>query len=327
MVDRETAELNGRVSVAFEPTDTTGSLHITVEIDGEPVHAATVDAAAQDSHHGNTQRGQFLNSLKDAVADSGFDVKAGVVRALVEGWFDDLQNDDADIDSNYLESRLVGEIKEGTHEPVEIHGASDNNTTFVVTLEFRGDTNEIEFAADDLLPGSSPGPLESALMNQYFERVDIPEEDWEAIADYWHDKSEVQTVTETTAKGARADRVLEYLTDGMKATDEKQHLSNSHRAAYVDADGIETSDGEPAVWVQDRHFVDQIEGVASVDAKQDVCGELRKRGDLKEKSRRHWLDTEGKDRFWAFKPGALGVNVDLYGDSEDSDDAQEGVEV
>jgi hypothetical protein len=215
-----------------------------------------------------------------------------------------------------LQGEIATEVINGTKGPVKIHGASDNNTTFVVTLEFRGREHDIEFAADDLLPGTGPGPLESARMNQYFERVDVPDEDWDAIAEYWHDNSEVASVTETTADGARANRVVEYLSDSIEPTTEKDQLNNSHRAAWVDTKGAETPTGEPAVWVQDKHFTDQIDSVASVDAKGPVCSELRKQDSLKEKSRRHWLETDGKDRFWAFEPSAVGVDPETFDDVE-----------
>lgn len=324
MVDVAAEELSDRLSVAYKKGETTGSVHVDVQIDGETVHSSVVKAAAEDSHHGNTERGKFLNNLKSHVESSDYDVKAGVVRAQVEAWFEDLQDGNTELDSD-LRSPLANEIIEGTQTPVEIHAAADNSTVFVVTLRFRGRMNEIEFAADDLLPGSSPGPLESALMNQYYERVDVPDEDWEEIATYWHDNSEVVTVTETTADGARAERVLEYLTDGLKPTSRQMDLNNSHQAAWVDADGEETKSGEPVVWVQDRHYVDQIDSVASVDAKKDICKELRKRDDLIEKTRRRsWLDTDGRDTFWAFDPSALGVDP---GHFDTGDDAQEGVEV
>jgi hypothetical protein len=316
MSDSYRVELDDNLTLSYKVGDSTGTVEVTVEIADTPVHSDTVPAAAKDNQHGNTQRGKYLNDLKEKVAHSDFDAKPGVVKAHVKGWFDDLRDGGTELDGE-MRGEIATEIINGTTEPVQIHGAADNNTTFLVELSFRGTTHDIEFAADDLLPGSEPGALQSALMNQYFERVEIPSEDWEAIAEYWHSHSEVASVTETTADGARASRILEFLSDSIEPTTDKEKLDNGKRVALVDKDGEETSEvDDPLVWVQNRHLDDQIASVTSVEQKGNICTELRKADALKLRSRRRWLNTDGRDIFWGFEPDRLGIEPDSFDEIE-----------
>jgi hypothetical protein len=319
MVELEETDLADGLTLKYKSGSVSNTLDIRVEIEGDVIHSDIVKEAAADNHHGETERGKFLNELEDKVKNSDDDATPDVVKALVREWFNDLQEDNTEV-SKELRGDIADEVIEGTELPVEIHGASDNNTTYNVTLTFRGRTATVEFDADVMIPGSSPSALQSAFAHQFYAPEEVPEPDWEDIRAYWAENSEVTTVTDTTADTARANRVLEFLSDSIEPTTDKENTGNSPRTSVVEPD----FEAGPVVWVQNRHFDDEIDSVASLDVKNQICKELRGADTLVKKSKPRWRpDTDGQDKFWAFRAEAVGVDADDF----EEQDGEGGVEV
>lgn len=322
MVDVAQTEqlLNGTVSLQYEPADKSGALKLTVKRGETVVHSSVVDAATDQGNYGRTQRGKFKN---DTVAKceeiDGLD--ASDVETAIKNWFSDFL-EEVDAAETELRGEIATEIIEGTHTPVEIHGKPDKGTTYNVTLTFRGRTETVEFNADVMVPGSSPGALQSSLAHQFFEPVEVPKEDWEHIREYWAEHSELVRVTETTPDDAKADRVIEYLADTVSPVPEMDDLLNAPNNAWVDTDytrqPIENVDIDSIVWVQDRHLVDEIDSVSSVTDKGNIIAKLRERAELVDKWRTRQLTDDGETRLWGFTLSALGVSPESVPESDDS---------
>jgi len=321
MTDTPTTEslLNGSVTVEYVQAERSGAMRLTIKHNEQIVHSSVVDAAIEENQYGKTQRGSFRNdAVEKAENIAGLD--ADDLETAINEWYTRfLQN--AEIARQDMRGEIAGEIINGTKPPIEIHGAPNNGTVYKVTFAFRGRTNTVEFDADVMVPGSGPGALESVLVHQYFEPAEVPKEDWEDIRAYWSDSdnTEVVSVREEDSTDYKADRLVEYLSDNTVPVEELEDLGKSPTNAWVDVGGEETDTDETVVWVQDRHFVDEIEAVANIDNKGAIVDTHRERGEIVEKWRTRRATPGGKrDTLWAFPPDVLGIDVDPYtGDTDE----------
>lgn len=312
--------LNDTITLEYETAERSGALQMTVKHGEQIVHAGVVDAVARDDNYGRTQRGTFKNEAVDKAKEvEGLD--ASDLETALKNWFSEFV-DQFDAASAEMRGEIATEIINGTETPVEIVGAAENNTTYNVTLTFRGRTNTVEFDADAMIPGSSPGALQSALAHQFFEPVDVPKEDWEDIREYWTDanNTEVVRVNETTPLDAKADRTLEYLTDTINPTpttaagDSLDVLRNAPNNALVvteyEREPEEDVDIDQIVWVRDKHLVDEIDSVADVGSKGNIISKLRERGEMVDKWRtRRLTDGPGDTPLWGFTTAALDIDA------------------
>jgi len=307
--------LDGTATLAYAPADRSGALKMTIKHNGEIVHSGVVDNIKDDGHAGTTQRGKYRNAAEDA-AEPVDGLDESDLATAIDRWFNQFLAD-ADVADDEMRGQMATKVIAGTQTPVEIYGGAADNTSYKVTLTYEGRTNTLEFSASHMLPDAGPAPLQERLAHQYFKPVEVPSEDWEDIREYWAKHSEVVSVTETTPDDARADRLLGHLSDSINPVPDFEMLENGKRNAWVDTEydrepDVSSVDPDIVVWVQDKHYADEIESVSSIDDKGHLSGKLRERKELVDKKRSRNAPTyiEGRDRpqLWAFRPGALGVN-------------------
>ena len=310
----------GAVTFTAEPA-TGGGVQLAVKHNGEAVVAGT---HKKDVFERVTPRGAFLNSVEDSLQPRG-GVDAGDVRRELKELFAELAEIIREEEADVLLSEEVQAIIDGTHYPVEIYDGEP--TVWKVTLEFAGHTRDLEFTAAEMVSGSGAA-LEEKIANRFFEMVEIAEEDWNTIRDRWHNNSHVAYMSDETTSDAVADRVLEFLGDGVLPLEERDKLVNAPSNAWADetnAAGYSDAPPEaPIVWVQDRYLVNKLESAGkTLEYKGQLVKDLINRGDLYGKStRRKWGDGTRR-KYYPFTPDALRVDLDQIGEPDDGDAAGE----
>ena len=306
----------GAVTFTAEPA-TGGGVRLAVKHKGDAVAAGTYD---RDVFESVTPRGAFLNSVEESLQPrSGVD--AGDIRRELKELFAELAEIIREEEADVLLSEEVQAIIDGTHYPVEIYDGEP--TVWKVTLSFAGHTRDLEFTAAEMVSGSGAA-LEEKIANRFFEMVEIAEEDWNTIRDRWHNNSRVAFMSDETTSDAVADRVLEFLGDGVLALEERDKLVNAPSNAWFDeTNAAGYSDAPPEasiVWVQDRYFVNKLETAGkTLEYKGQLIKDLITRGDLYGKStRRRWGDGDRR-KYYPFNPEALRVDPDQIGERDDGD--------
>lgn len=308
----------GAVTVEATPVST-GTIEFSLYYDSEQMHSTEMSRVLEMGQYPEQQRATLRNKYEEQL-DGVEGIDAEQVAAAVKTWLDGLKSQNSDV----AVGPLAREIISGTRTPVEIREAPDENTTWHVELEYSGRTRELEFAADDLI-GDSSGLLASKLIHNYHERVDVTEEDWDEIADYWHANSEVVDRTNVTAKNEIAERVLSFMADRVEPATERENIANSPATAYLDVDndaGAMDTDG-PVLWVRDALLTDEMETAGKdVSYKGQLVADLKQAGNLhdtpgEETSRRprSWTEGSSRIRVWAFEPEAVGVDAQTDGGS------------
>lgn len=290
-------------------------LKLTVYHDGEPVHANTHPAKILTS---STLKGQFVNRTEEALEDRP--VAEDTIASELRQWFAKM----SDVQQEQKKKLLTDEVRriiDGT-EKVEVYAGDP--TTWVVTLTYDGDIRELEFTTGEILT-DSPGPLREAIANNFFEIVDIEDDDWAEIRQRWDEQKEIAQRDAETGLEAVATRVLDRMSEARQPVDEKAKLGNSPEAVWYDDenDGGLTDVGGPVAWVHDTFFVDKIDSTGqSIQKKGDITRVLNQNDVLLDvRKRRRWPNPQGRDRaqFYPFDPDALAIDPAVF----EVDDADE----
>jgi hypothetical protein len=301
---------DGYLEIGYGPVGG-GKIRLVAFADGEPLESGEFSPKVFSSR---TLKGQFLNSVQNSL--EGHDVDAEKARTALKEWFAVMDQLDKEEQSDLFLTDEIQQIIENTVYPVEIHGGE--TTTWHVTLTFGGRTAELEFTAAEMTGNGAP-TLEEKIANQFFEIVEIAEEDWEAIRDRWHEQSEVTSVVSETASDAVADRVLSKLSTTVMPVADRENLGNDTAAAWYDSENTTAfagADMDAAIlWVQDDFLVDQMESAGQqVEYKSGLVKDLIARGDVYgPNKRKRWVPGR-RSRFYPFDPDSLGVTQKDVGD-------------
>lgn len=296
----------GVVDIAVEPIPG-GKVKLTAEHNDETLESGEYK---RDVFSKPTPRGHFLNSVEDSLkSKSG--INAADIRRELKEWFAEM-NELAKEEQQDLLPAEIQEILNGTQYPIEIYDGEP--TVWRVTLEYAGRIRELEFTAGEMISGSGAA-LEEKVANQFFELVEVQEEDWKAIRDRWQERTEVVHIAEETASDAIASRVLEYIGNNLIPVGERDKLGNDVASAWFDSGNSagydNASPDDDILWVQDPFFVDQLENAGKqIEYKGQLVKDLISRGDLHGgSSRRRWLDGQ-RAWFFPFDPEAIGVTAE-----------------
>jgi hypothetical protein len=315
-VDAQREEVAG-VTIEYEPVGG-GEMRLVALHDDDLLARGQYASVFTGDHKGRTNRGEFLNSVEESLADkSGVD--AGEVRTELRKWFDEMAELGREEELELMVPSEIRQIIKGTHYPVEIHGGE--TTTWKVELSFAGRTRELEFTAAEIT-GNSAKLLEEKIANQFFEVIEIEKEDWETIKERWIENTEVVNVVEETASDAIADRVLEKIGNTLKPVGDREDMGNDVAAAWYDPENATVYDEAPAdapiVWVQDSFLVDQLEAAGkNLVYKSQLIKDLIGRGDVYgSRARKKW-GWDQRTKVYPFDPDAFGVTPDDVGGADD----------
>lgn len=304
----------GAVTIRLEVV-ATNTVDITVRHDGTDLDTRRYQQVFDSGQYPRQQRATVANWIRDELSKDAETLNPDAIREDVHDWLQELKKQ---LDDVHLVGPDAKEIIEGTHTPVEIRPAPDENTTLHVTLDFRGQTGDLQFDVGVLVNDAAGELMNKIAHNFYGERAEITSDDWEAIADYWADNKEVTAEVEQSGQDVIAERFLDFLADSIQPTPNRDGIENSPRTAWVDSDGegatstrLDIEPGVPVVWVTDDFFIDQMEAVSlSLADKSELVKKLKSSGVLHGQIRpRSWTDN-GRLRVWAFKPAAVGIDPD-----------------
>lgn len=297
-------EIAGGVTLEYTPL-AGGQIRLTTRYKGDPLQREIYNTKIFESAQ---LKREYLGRVEEKAAGiRGID--ASVVREELDDWFTQMADLDQEEQADVFLTNEIRAILEGTEYPVEVYGGE--TTTWEVTVTFNDMTKDLEFTADEMV-GDSAGPLKQKMANQFYEIVDIEDEDWEAIRERWQAHKEVVAVVEETGTDSVADRVVEYLSNNLLPVEEREKMGNDNAAAWYDATNATGYDDAPAtgpiLWVQDSFLMDQLENAGKqIGYKGQLTKDLIARGDLYGgRVRRTWWDgTQAK--VYPFKPEALRV--------------------
>lgn len=297
----------GAVTLDIRPIDS-ATANFTLKYDGQQLLNEDYSRVFETGDYPRQQRARIRNDCIDELeAVDGVD--AADIGEGIEAWLSELKEEAEDVESE-LAGPLVREIVDGTQTPVEIHEAPDENTTWYVTLSFRGRTRELEFDASAMV-GDSSGELANKIVHNFNEVVEPTSEDWERIRDHWVEHKQVVDQTKESEQTAVTDRFLSVLSDAVRPTQDREKFLDSIGAAWVDTDNIlAVEDADTVVYIEDDLLVDEIETMGkTLDYKSQLLKNLRKRGALYGKKRpSSWTEGSERIKVWAFDPVALGVD-------------------
>ena len=316
-VDAAVFDIEGTaLSIGIEPSN--GKVKLTAQHAGETVESGTY-AHSVFSEPG--ERNKFLSSVETSLEDRQSVDAAGARTKLKEylAEFGDLAEEEKERFREITLADEINEILEGTEYPVEVYRGEP--TTWKVTLTFRGETRVLEFTTSEM--NGSGAALEEKIANHFLEFLDIGTAEWEEVRADWVGNKRVVDTGGETATDAVADRVLEYLSDGVLAVADRDKLANSPSNAWFDENNSVAYSNAPPdasiVWVQARFLADKLEGAGkTVEYKGQLVKDLISRGDLYGKNtRRRWADGQRR-RYYPFTPDALRVDPEQIGEFEDA---------
>lgn len=301
-----------------------GKLRLAAQNGGETVHASEYNLKILGS---DTLKGQFINRVAEGVEIEDTNALEREIRA----WFAEM-NETYEEDRTALMPENVADVLDGT-ESVEIIGGDP--TTVHVTLTWDGQTEELEFTADEMTGGGEA--LVSRMANQFYEfGFECGTEDWETLVEAWQDRAKVVAVVDESAEETVAGRILEYLAHDIVTVLEKGKLENSKASAWVDLDNSAATDvadpDAPIVWVEKTFIIDELERQGKqAEYLGQLIKTLNQRGDLygvPSEPRRYWPNSQGKERaaFYPFRPAAVGVDVEDVTDDTTDEPAHSEVE-
>jgi len=310
-VGEEFVDVAGGVELGFEPIGG-GELRLRATYDGDVLAKGDYAEVTRGTHRGRTNRGEFINNVKDTVASvEGLD--ADEIGTSLRQTFEEFI-EIAEEEERAFQAEHVREIINGTHEPVEIHGGEQ--TTWVVRLTYAGKTAELEFTAGEMVGGGAAA-LEEKLANYFYQLEDIEPEDWDTIRDYWDDHSELKTVVDETGRDAVADRFVNKVADAVRPLAELEQIPNDPSGAWYDENNAAAYDGAPAdgpvLWVQGRFFTDKLEAIGKqIEYKGQLTKDLIADGALYASSvQRTWDGVfDRRTRLFPFDPRELGIGGD-----------------
>jgi len=316
--DLEFWEIEGTaLSIGIAPSD--GKVKLTARHAGETVESGTYTHSVFTEPG---ERNKFLSSVETSLEDRQ-SVDAGGARTKLKEWlaeFGDLAEEEQDQYRELAFSEEINEILAGTQYPVEVFRGEP--TTWKVTLTFRGETRVLEFTTSEM--NGSGAALEEKIANHFLEFLDIGSEEWEEVREEWVANKIIVDTGGETAGDAVADRVLEYLSDGVLAIADREKVANAPSNAWFDESNAAAYEHAPTdapiVWVQARYLADKLESAGkTVEYKGQLVKDLISRGDLYGKNtRRRWSDGKRR-RYYPFTPEALRIDPDQIGDPDDGD--------
>lgn len=310
MTDYRETFADGNVTLDYDPIGD-GKIRLTAK------HTDSGDVLASGAYsikifEYNSIQGSFLNPLQESLAERN-GVDADTARREVREWFGEMNAQLQEERENVHEllPPETRQIIEGT-ESVKVRAGE--TTTWHVELAFNGHTKEMEFTAAEMTH-SGGAALEEQIANEFYEIVEIGEEDWRAIRDHWQSLKEVASVVEETSSDTIADRVLEFLSASIKPVADAEQMGNDVVAAWVDPSN-EGGHGDapadaPIVWVQSSALVEELETAGkNVEYLAKLVKDLIARGDLYGSSARRRWAWDKRVRVYPFTPDALGVDPD-----------------
>ena len=304
----------GSVTVKLAPAGG-GEVNLAVKYGDAVVESGTYPVSVFSKP---TPKGAFLNSVEESLEKrSGVD--AADVRGELKEWLGEFNEMGKEEQQKHVLPAEVNAIIEGTQYPVEIYDGEP--TVWKVTLQFAGRLRELEFTAAEIVNGSG-GALEEKLANQFFEVVEIAEDDWLAIRDRWLDNTKVQHLADETTADAIADRVLAKIRERAIPVGEREKFGNAPEAVWFDeGNSTPSTQADPdadIAWIQGDFLVDQLERAGKkIEYKGQLVKDLIARGDLHGGSeRRRWIDGR-RVRVYPFDPEALGMTVDDVAGDDD----------
>lgn len=307
-VEGFTDEIAAGVSVEVKPVSG-GKVDLRARYDGDLLASGEYAAVFRGSHRGRTNRGEFINNVIDSLTETP--IEGEKIKTPLRQWFDEMAEIAAEEELAFQPDHVV-EIIEGTKTPIEIHGGEE--TTWKVELTYGGRTSELEFTAGEMVNGGGPA-LQQKIANYHYELIDIEQEDWEVIRDYWHDNSEVVAVVEETGRDAVATRFIERMTDAVRPLESLEQLPNDPSGAWYDADNSamcnDVPDGEPVLWVQSRFYADKLEAIGKqIEYSGQLTKDLIADGVLYNSSvRRTWDGNFDRlTSLFPFDPRELGID-------------------
>lgn len=310
-IGEQFVDVAGGVELGYEPVGG-GKLRLRAVYDGDVLAKGDYAEVTRGTHRGRTNRGEFINNVKDTVAGvDGLDAdEIGTSLRQTFEQFIEL----AEEEERAFQAEHVRDIIDGTHEPVEIHGGEQ--TTWVVTLTYAEKTADLEFTAGEMV-GSGAAALEEKLANYFYQLEDIEPEDWETIRDYWDDHSELVTVVDETGRDAVAERFVNKVADAVRPLSELEQMPNDPSGAWYDTENAAACDAAPAdapvLWVQSRFFTDKLEAIGKqIEYKGQLTKDLIADGALYGSSvQRTWDGTfDSRTRLFPFDPRELGIRED-----------------
>lgn len=313
----------GYLEIEYEPIGG-GKIRISAYGDGEPLESGEYSVKVFGSQ---TLKGQFLNSVEESLREHQ-GVDAEEARKELKEWFAAMNQLDQEEQSDMFLTDEIREIIENTHYPVGIHGGE--TTTWRVELTYAGRTRELEFTAAEMV-GNGAGPLQEKIANHFFELIEIEKEDWEAIRERWHERSEVLNVVEETASDSIADRVLSKLSNTIQPVADRDNLGNDTAAAWFDPENVTVYNDAPVdapiLWVQDDFLVDQLEAAGKqLEYKGELIKTLIAREEVHGgRVRKKWA-WDQVTKLYPFKPDSLGVTAEDVGDVDEPNHSEVSAE-
>jgi len=297
-------EVAAGVELGYEPIGG-GELRLRAVYDGDVLARGDYAEVTRGTHRGRTNRGEFINNVKETAADvDGLDADdiGTALRKKFEEFIEQAEEEELTYQAGYVRDIIE----------VEIHGGEE--TTWVVELTYAGKTAELEFSAAEMV-GAGAASLEEKLANYFYQLEDIEPEDWETIRDYWDDHSEVVTVVDETGRDAVTERFVNKVADAVRPLADVEQMPNDPSGAWYDADneaGLDGTDG-PILWVQSRFVSDKIDAIGKQLeykpqlTKQLIAEEVLHAGNV----RRTWNGAfPSRARLYPFDPGELGIGED-----------------
>lgn len=229
---------------AVEPLPDTAGLRVEVadviEVDisnpsGEPLRVVTRchDDVIDDSNYGKrvfadrTIKGQYLNTVQEQLNEiTGVDAAgirselAAALSAVGERW--------GELGVELLPGELQ-DLVDGTHYPIHVYVGDP--TEWVVTITAWGETHTITFTTSDIQGGAAA--LETKILNEWVEFVDVTDSDWETIRDEWKQHIEKHDGG-LSEDEALAEVLLDHLRSAVIRVDAKDALPNDKANVWLD---------------------------------------------------------------------------------------------
>lgn len=199
-------------------------------------------------------------------------------------------------------------------ETVEIYGGT--TTMFVVTMNHRGRTRELEFTAEEIM-GTNPAPLRNKYGSAFYEKVALEPEVWEDLADEWIAMGEEVAAERMTEEEAIAGELATALSRRLSVTLDRDGLANDALTAWYDEENetdnedVTQTAGRDAsvIWVRTEAIRDFLKDSGKgKDYFRDLSPALKGMGMTYTTSTR--IRTEnGRHSTLGFDPGEDGLGI------------------
>lgn len=259
-----------------------------------------------------TTKGEYLNTVEEQLDEiTGVDATgirselSAALSAIGERW------------SELGVELLPGDLKdlvEGTHYPIHVYVGDP--TEWVITITAWGETHTITFSTGEIQAGS--GVLETKILNEWVEFIDITDPDWETIRDEWkeHIKKHDGGLSEDEAL---AEVLLDHLRSAVIRVDEKDALPNDkanvwldegNTAEYAPDDNDDTAPIEADIaWVRNDMVREASSRAGGKDTQISQASTALQKVDATygPAAQRRWDDGTQR-RYYPFDPDALALD-------------------